>query len=60
MSLRSTIKAVLSGFVGIRSSGETERAGLKPKQVIVTGIVLALSLALAIFLLVRLLVSSQA
>ncbi|GAA5785379.1 hypothetical protein GCM10007860_28180 [Chitiniphilus shinanonensis] len=59
MSLLSTVKAVLSGFVGIRSSKETERANLKPAQVIVTGLVLALLIALGIFTLVRLLVSSQ-
>ncbi|UXY15948.1 DUF2970 domain-containing protein [Chitiniphilus purpureus] len=59
MSLFSTVKAVLSGFIGIRSRRESERATLKPGQVIVTGLVLALLFALGIFLLVRLLVSSQ-
>ncbi|HSC79299.1 MAG TPA: DUF2970 domain-containing protein [Chitinolyticbacter sp.] len=60
MSFFSTVKAVLSGFVGIRSSQETERAKLKPAQLIVTALVLAAAFALIIFLLVRLLVSSQA
>ncbi len=53
----NTVKAVLWGFLGIRSSGgyETDQKKLKIHHVIVVGVICALMFVMGLILLVRML-----
>lgn len=55
----ATIKTVLAAFFGVRGRKGAEAEKLKPRQLIVTAIVLALLLAAAVFTLVHFLVASR-
>lgn len=49
----SAVKAVLSGFIGIRRKAEHERQALQPLQLIVAAVLLAALFVLTLVMVVR-------
>ena len=56
-SLLDTVKAVVSGFVGIRKRADAERASLNPKHLIVLAVIGVVLFIFTIRTIVRMVVS---
>ena len=56
-SFLDTVKAVLSGFLGVRKRADHERVRLKPVHVIVTAVLLVVGFVLVLRAIVGLVVS---
>ncbi|XZG70307.1 DUF2970 domain-containing protein [Chitinibacteraceae bacterium HSL-7] len=59
MSMGDHVRAVLSAFAGVRSGQASAKAKLKSGAIVLTGIVLALLLALGVWVLVQLVVATN-